>query len=135
MADLDGYSQNEKIALGGAGVTAVGAFLPWIELGALGSRSGIDGDGTFTLLFAIVVIGIIVVRDWEKIDKGAVAVLGLLSLGIGVMYISDPAAGTNLGQSMMGQAIAEALEPGVGLYLTAAGGLGMLAGGGLALQD
>lgn len=135
MAELDGYSQNEQIALGGAGLTAVGAFLPWIKLGSLGSKSGLDGDGTFTLLFALAAVGIIVVRNWEKIDKGVVAVLGLLSLGIGVLYISDPAAGTSLGQSALGQSIAEALEPGIGLYLTAIGGLGTLVGGGLGLQD
>jgi hypothetical protein len=135
MADLDGYSQNEKIAVGGAGLTAVGAFLPWIKLGSLGSKSGLDGDGTFTLVFALIAIGVILVRDWEKVDKGVVALLGLLSLGIGVMYISDPAAGTSLGETMMGQAIAEALEPGMGLYVTAIGGLGMLVGGGLGLRD
>ncbi|WP_232703307.1 hypothetical protein [Halobacterium wangiae] len=136
MATANQYSQGEKVALGGAGLAAVGAFLPWIKLGQLGSMNGLDGDGTYTLIFAVVAVGIIVVRNWERIDKGAVAVLGLLTLGIGALYITDPAAGTNLGQAgAFGEAIAEALQPGMGLYVTALGGLGMLVGGGLGLQD
>lgn len=136
MTDTSQYSQHEKIALGGAGLTVLGAFLPWIKLGDLGSKTGVDGDGVFTLAFALVVAGIVVVRNWEKIDRVAVTALGVLTLGIGVLYISDPAMGTDLASSgAFGQALAQALEPGIGLYITALGGLGMLVGGGLALQD
>ena len=136
MATADQYSQGEKVALGGAGLAAVGAFLPWIKLGQLGSVSGLDSNGTYTLVFAVAVVGIVVLRNWGNVDRSAVAVLGLLTLGIGVLYIVDPATGTSLREAgAFGSAIADALQPGVGLYVTALGGLGMLVGGGLGRQN
>ena len=136
MADSSDYSQNEKIAICGAGITVLGAFLPWIELGDPASQNGIDGDGVFTLGFALLVAGIVVVRNWRKVDKGAVVVLGLLTLGIGVLYISDPSAGVDMeGTGAFGQALADAMEPGLGLYVTTLGGLGMTVGGVLGIQN
>lgn len=64
------------------------------------------------------------------------AVLGLLTLSIGVLYISGPAAGVGMeGTGAFVQALAEAIEPGIGLDITALGGLGTAIGGVLGYQD
>jgi len=136
MAAASQYSQGEKLALGGAGLTAVAAFLPWVKvsLGSLASASqnGIDGDGTITLVLALVAIALVVLRDWEKVDKGAVLVAGLLTTAIGGMYIADPASGMDMSGAAQQYVSA---SPQIGLFLTAIGGLGMLGGGAIGLSN
>lgn len=134
MSAVDEYTTGQQLAIGGSGAAAIGAFLPWVKVSILGqtaSQNGIDGDGTITLALALVAAGVIVVRNWEKVDKAAVLVAGLVTAGIGVMYIMDPASGTSASGTMM----ESAFSPGIGLYLTALGGIGMLAGAGMDLAD
>lgn len=138
MADLDGYSQNELIAVGGATLSAISAFLPWItvSLGGMStSQNGMDVaatlDGTIVLILAAIVVGIVVVRDWEQSDAGAVGAIGLVTTIIGGMYVMDPASAANAS----GELASSLISPGFGLYVTVIGGLGMLIGGALGYQD
>ena len=123
--------QGEKVSLGGAAITIVAAFLPWITLGALGSVSGIDGDGTFTLIMGAIVAGIVVAREWENVDQLATLALGVLVAGIGLMYVTDPAAGIDTGSEFGNQIVSEVVSPAVGVYLTLIGGVAITAGGAL----
>jgi hypothetical protein len=117
-----GFTTGQKVVFVGAAVTVVGAFLPWISvLGA--SKSGIDADGVFTLVFGLLAAGGTVVR-WGKWAKVGVAVLGVLTAGIGLLYIADPLAGTEAASQFARMAV----DPGLGLYVTALGGVGILAG-------
>lgn len=119
-----GFTTGQKVVFAGAAVTVVGAFLPWITIGGLGvSKSGIDADGVLTLAFGLVAGGGAVVR-WGRWARVAVAALGLLTAGIGVVYIADPLAGSGV-TSQLARA---AIEPASGLYVTALGGIVMLAG-------
>ncbi len=127
--------QGEKASLGGAAVTIVAAFLPWVTLGALGSVSGIDGDGTFTLVMGAIVAGIVLFRDWGTVDHLATVALGVLVAGIGLMYVTDPAAGVDTGSEFGNQLVSEVLSPGMGVYLTLLGGIAITAGGALGYSN
>jgi hypothetical protein len=138
MADLDEYSQNELISVGGATLSAISAFLPWItvSLGGMStSQNGMDVaatlNGTVVLVLAAIVVGIVVARDWEQSDAGAVAALGLITTLIGGMYVMDPASAANASGGLASSLI----SPGFGLYVTVLGGLGILVGGALGYQD
>lgn len=112
--NIDDLATGEKIAIGGAVVTIIGAFLPWVSAGFV-SATGIDGDGIFTLLFGIAVLGIVLWREWGRADKIATGVLGVLT----VVIVAN--VYTNLGSTAAG------LQAGGGLHLSLIGGLGILA--------
>jgi hypothetical protein len=73
--------------------------------------SGIDGDGTFTLIFGAIAGGIVLLRDWEKADIVGVGLLGVLSVLVaGNVY-------SNLG-GMGGSSDIISVSAGFGLHLT-----------------
>ena len=95
---------DQKIALGGAIIAAVGSVLPWATI--LGtSIGGLQGDGTITLLLAIVAAGIALIEPdvVEKWNSAIVGVCGVLIVLIGVIDLTGAAA--------------------IGLFLTIVGGL------------
>jgi hypothetical protein len=117
-----GFTNGQKVVFVGAAVTVVGAFLPWITaLGA--SKSGIEADGVFTLVFGLLAAGGAVVR-WGKWARVGVAVLGVLTAGIGLLYVVDPLAGAETSSRLARMAV----DPAIGLYVTALGGVAILAG-------
>jgi len=135
MSFNDEHTTDQLVAVGGATLAAIGALLPWItvSLGTLGgSQKGLDVaaalDGRVVLLLSVLTV---VVRKWERTDAGAVAAFGLVTAGIEVMYVIDPAAAANAS----GEFAEALLEAGYGLYVTALGGLGMLGGGSLGLSS
>lgn len=138
MSSNDEYTTDQQLAVGGATLAAVGAFLPWIEvsLGNFGTaQKGLDVaaalDGRVVLVLAVLAVAVVVVREWDRTDAGAVAAFGALTAGIGVMYVLDPASAANA-SGEFGESL---VRSGYGLYVTALGGLGMLVGGGLGFQD
>jgi hypothetical protein len=121
---LDDFTIGQKVVFVGAALAAIGAFLPWITVSVLGttdSASGIGGDGTYTLLGALV-CGIGAVFRWGKWAKVAVAIVGALTLLVGLMYVSDP------GVEAVRQQYRSLAQPGIGVYVTALGGVGLLGG-------
>lgn len=132
---LDDYTQGEKAAIGGAGLSAVAAFLPWMKVSFIGTItvSGIDGDGVITLVVALAVLGLVVLRDWDRMSAVGVLLGGLIIAGIGLLYISDPTTGVDT-SGVSGEFVEGAISPAIGLYLTALGGLVTLAGGALGLS-
>lgn len=113
--DVDLTTAGEKIAVGGAAVTALAAFLPWVSAGFL-SVTGIDGDGLFTLLMAVAAAAVVLLREWEQLEQAAVGVLGVL-----VVLIAGATYGNLGGTSEM-----ISMGAGIGLHLTLLGGLGMV---------
>lgn len=109
------------IAMVGAVGAAIAAFLPWVtarvsagpvEVGT--AATGVQGLGTLTFVLALAGLAVVLLLDWE--DTGAIgtAVLGLaiiLIAGWKVVDLGGPAS------------------PGIGLYLTLLGGVGVVAGG------
>lgn len=123
-AQADGFSRGQLVVFAGAAVTVVGAFLPWVTIDALGiSRSGIDADGVITLALALVAGGGTAVR-WGRWARVGVGVAGAVVAGLGLLYVADPLAGSGV----TNQLARAAISPGTGLYVTALGGLVMLAG-------
>lgn len=138
--DIDTIKQASlgvKIALGGAAVTFLAAFMSWgkvnlpSELSGFGfstSVSGTDGgDGTLTILFSIAVATLCIiqlVKGWHKgMAIGAIACASLCAL-IGVMNwfdIKDAASGIPSGYDV-------SVSVGLGLYLTIFASIAMVAG-------
>lgn len=117
--DVDLETTGEKVAIGSAGLTVLAAFLPWVNLG-IASASGIDTDGVLTLLFGLAAIGVVVLREWEQVERIAVGVLGGLTVLIAVMMYGNLS-------SVGGESSLVSVGAGIGLHLTVVGGLGMLA--------
>ncbi|WP_135663839.1 hypothetical protein [Halorhabdus rudnickae] len=127
------FSRGEQLSIGSAVVVVIAAFLPWITASILGTSvtvSGIDGDGVFTLAFAIIAAALVVARPWDRINKIAVGILGGLTAAVALYYIVDPAMGVK-GGGAGAELARQALSPGIGLYLTALGGVGLVLGAAL----
>lgn len=116
-----GFSTAELLGLGSAIVAGIAAFLPWVTTGVeagpvevSASSTGIEGLGLLTLVLAIVAIGVILAMSWE--DQGTVAtgIVGVIVVIVGLWKIVD---------------IEGAASPGIGLYLTVLGGLGLAGSG------
>lgn len=108
----------EKIAGAGGGLTAIAAFLTWVDAGIV-TVAGTSGDGIFTLVFGAIVVGLVVLREWSVVDMIATGVLGVLTTLIALNVYGNLDAQT-------GEEIVEATA-GIGLHLTLLGGLVMIA--------
>jgi hypothetical protein len=120
--DTDDLTTAQKIALGGGVLTAIAALLPWVSAGRL-TVTGIDGDGTLTLIFGVAAVAVVLYRDWETVDTLGVGLLGVLTVLIaGNVYSS---------LSSMGGVSSEILEisAGFGLHLTLLGGILLVVAG------
>jgi hypothetical protein len=106
-----------QIALIGAGMIVVGAFLPWTVVGA---RVGISSvDGIITLVTGAVVGGYILYREFSQ---RVVLVGGGICSVIGVLDTVFPLPVRVMGVEMM----SGFTSPAVGVYLTLFGGLTLL---------
>lgn len=131
LGTLDEMDLGTKLVLVGGAITVVAAFLPWISVDAgvvSNTVTGIDGDGVFTLVLAGAAMGVVFVRDWDRVTAAAVVGFGVLVALIGFVYIADPLTGVDTsgqgGELLEGMVSAE-----IGLYLTALGGLVLIGGG------
>lgn len=113
--DFDLEETGEKVAVGSGALTVVAAFLPWLSIG-IASAAGVDTDGgVVTLLFGAATIGVIALREWERLERIAIGVLGLLTVGIAALMYANLADAS--GPITVGA--------GIGLHLTLLGGVGM----------
>lgn len=128
--NISAYTIGQKFVAVGAVVAIVGAFLPWLTVDALGtslSKTGVDGDGVFTLCFALVAVGLLVYQGPGRWGKGVLAgcfILGLLIALLGTAYIYDPW----LGAEQPTETERALIDVGTGLYLTAASGYIIIGG-------
>ena len=112
---VDELTTGEKIASGSGIVTFFAAFLTWVKAGIF-TVAGTSGDGVFTLTSGVMVVAVVLLREWETIDMAATGILGVLTILIaGNVY-------SNLG-SQAEQAIVRASA---GIGLVAAAGYGVL---------
>lgn len=111
---FDSLSTEEKVGLGGSGLTIVGAFLPWATVFGT-SIAGIQGDGVLTLLGGIIAAVLIWWRPWERNTQIGTAVIGVLTVLIGFSAMTSVA--------------------GIGVYLTLVGGVAMAYSGGQPLVE
>jgi hypothetical protein len=114
----DGLSIDEKTALAGGGIAAVGALLPWTGGGIAGI--GLDTAAEIgVLLCAIALFGLIYVADWTDAAQLITSLFGLVIAGI---------AGYTLLEAF-GVIGSSSVAAGAGLYVTVLAGLLVLAGG------
>ena len=119
---------------GGAFVVAVGSTLTWVNASAGGfstNRSGLDGDGVFTLVLALVVaLGFTLIRSRRAaaitmLSVGAVA--GLI-VAYDLIDISSKAGDVPARLDV-------AAKPGLGLLLTGLAAIAITVGGALAMNE
>lgn len=115
------FTGAETLAVASAVVTGIAAFLPWVTASVQAgpvdvstSATGIEGLGILTLLLAVVALGTVVLLDGDGWETVATAVVGLVVFLFGVWKILD---------------LGGAASPGVGLYLTVIGGIGLAIAG------
>lgn len=114
-------STAEVIGLVSAIVAGIAAFLPWVTAGVeagpvavSASSTGIEGLGLLTLVLAVVAVAIVLLMGFDGQGSMATAVVGVIVGIVALWKIVD---------------ISGAASPGVGLYLTVLGGVGLLVAG------
>lgn len=115
------FSTAEVLGLISAIVAGIAAFLPWmtagVEAGPIdvsASSTGIEGLGLVTLVLAVVAVAIVLVMSFEAQGSIATGIVGGLIGIVALWKIVD---------------VSGAASPGIGLYLTVLGGLGLLVAG------
>lgn len=122
-----GMSKGQKVGLIGGALAAFGAFLPWFKISILATSltvRGIDKDGVFTLIAAIVAV-LIIYLYWSNSGKLLAGLMGLFIAGVGFVYITNPLAGVQT-SAFQRALLKGAIQIGSGLYLTLIGGIGIL---------
>lgn len=121
------FSGAEMLGLVSAVVVGIAAFLPWITAGVeagpvdvSASSTGIEGLGLLTLLLAIIAVGVILVLRWEDFGTVVTGIVGVVVTVVALWKIVD---------------IDGAVAPGIGLYLTVLGGIGLVVAGAWGYQD
>lgn len=118
------------LAIVGASLTLVGSALPWAGLGGLVGPSGLHGDGLYAAVAGLVALGLAAIAPLGPWRRTLCVVLGLVICVVATIDISvihgalDAMRGDEIGN-----AVSDALGIGVGLYVTAAGGVFVLVGG------
>lgn len=115
------FSTPEMLGLVSAIVAGIAAFLPWVTAGVeagpvdvSASNTGIEGLGVLTLILAIIAVGTILATSWEDLGTAATGIIGGVVAVVAIWKIVD---------------INGAASPGLGLYLTVLGGIGLLVAG------
>lgn len=122
MTTLD-IDRPDAVTFAGIGLTLVGAFLPWrtTPLPAdAATKAGIEGIGFLAVVVALGVFATAAVMRHDRTSALAAVGGGLLVTVLGLfeyLRIDGP------------------IEPGVGLFLTAAAGLVVAAGGALGVSE
>lgn len=103
-----------KVALAGAAITAIGAFLPWYTVLGV-SVMGVEGDGLITLAIAILIGGLVLVRDWTARIMLVSGIGGLIITFVGLYHLTNVS--------------------GSGVYLTIVGGIVILVAVGIGYRS
>jgi len=116
-----GLSTDEKFVLGGGGVAAVGAVLPWA-----GGGVGLESAAEIVVLFAAVVLfGLVYVAEWTTTAQLLTVVVGLAIAGAGGYTLLEAFDVIGSGGT----------SAGIGLYVTLLAGLLVLGGGARGYTD
>jgi len=122
MTSLD-IDRPDIVTFAGIGLTLVGAFLPWRTApppADAATKVGMEGIGFLTVIVAIGVFATAAVMRHDRTSALAAVGGGLLVTALGLLeYLR----------------IDGLVEPGIGLFLAAAAGLVVAAGGALGVRE
>ena len=119
---------------GGAVLVALGSFLPWVKAEAgvfSATKSGIEGDGVFTLLLAVVIVVCFTLIKSQRAAGIAVLSLGAATAvvaGYELFDIKSKADAISTG-------LAVSASPGFGLIITGLAACAVTVGAALALGE
>jgi hypothetical protein len=122
----------EGLGVLGGGLAIVGGFLPWITW-ISGSVSGFDRNGGLTILLGAAAVGLALLVTLDLRGGLALAGTGVLTLGVGLRAFLDMQNAVDRIDDVPGLENLAQVEPGLGLYLTLAGGVVVTVAGGLAV--
>lgn len=114
------FSTTDLVALLGAGVAVLAAFLPWVTASVDAGPVAVDASATgleelgFITLFLGVVVGAVVLVDLGIEETTVFGLAGLVTLLVGIWEFVS---------------LEGAADPGIGLYLTILAGLAILGAG------
>ena len=111
----------EYATLAAAVATIVGSVGPWYRAGDV-TAALLDGDAIFTIVFGVLCAWIVFAEDWHRRAAIVVAAFGVLVLVVAGYALLDI-------QSAVGN------QPTLWLWLTIAGGLGLVSAGTLGTAD
>lgn len=112
---FDELRSGEKVSIFGSALVVLGALLPWASVRSP-TATGLDGNGLFTLAFAMVAVGLLAAGERDRTNRRAV-------LGLGVLIALVAAV-----SAWVAGALA---APGSGVYVTVVGGTALAAGSSL----
>ena len=137
ISEIGQYSTPARVlVLGGAVALVIGAFMPWVKasLGFLSvQRSGIDGDGAFTLVCGIAAA----VLFWVVVSRAGriiVLIAGGFALAISIYDIVNISSKADELSSASGAFSIDA-SVGLGLWLSAIAAAAVVVGAVLAIRD
>lgn len=121
------WDASSILILAGAAVVAIGAFLPWADIGGLITTNGMDGDGKITIVLAAgaAVLGVFGILKASKGMLIGSLVVAALTILVAIIDMADV--------SSRGEGIIE-VSIGIGLYLTLIGGIVGVVGAVLAMM-
>ena len=129
MGGLVRIGTPEKVVLAGLGLVLLSLFLPWItasepvllvDTDLQSELTGAEATDGRVASGAAVLATVCVLVDWRRrVSNGLAGIFAVVVVGIGSLYILDPTAGAEASSPD----VFEAVDPGVGLYVAALGGI------------
>jgi len=124
MPDANSISRGRRLALASVLIIIIGSIGPWVDAGGQ-TAGGLDKDGVVTIFFALVAaVYLIFTRLPHWLPT---AILGFIVGAIGIFDIVDI---EDLNAGFTGGFV----SPGWGLYLTAIGGIALIASAAFAMR-
>ena len=119
----------------GAALIVLGGVLPWAhaQIGALSvTKDGIDGDGAVTTVFAACILVALIVVEHPRRQASLVVALGAVAAAVALYEAADTSSkAEDLTRSHFGAHASAGV--GIGVWITVAGAIFVVAGGVVAL--
>jgi hypothetical protein len=126
------FDATEGLGVLGGGLAILGGFLPWITW-VSGSVTGLDRNGGLTVVLGAVAVGVVLLATMDRRSGLVLAGIGVLVLFVGGRAYLDMQDAIGRIDVLPGVENLAQIEPGIGLYLTLAGGAIVTAAGVLAV--
>jgi hypothetical protein len=134
MVGLVRIGTPEKVVLVGLGLVLLSLFLPWltasepvllVDADLQSELTGAEATDGKVAAGGAVLAAICVLVDWRRrVSNGLAGIFAVTVVGIGSLYVLNPTAGAEASSPD----VFELVDPGVGLYIAALGGVALFLG-------